>query len=104
MLKIRTARFYGTISTRLHGITSDNTIVFIVESVKYMHMNSKQSIKKSDTAQDRLPYPRHYDPFNVSENVLPLFRFLRCLPRDQFLQVAGLHGGQHGSETLYRVF
>jgi hypothetical protein len=30
---------------------------------------------------------------------VPFFRFLRCLPRDQFLQVAGLHGRQNGSET-----
>ena len=66
-------------------------------------MNGKTQ-KQSDTARDWPPYPRHYDPFDVSKNVLPLFRFLRCLPRDQFLQVAGLHGRQHGSETLYRVF
>ena len=51
----------------------------------------------------RPPYPRHYDPFDVSENVLPLLWFLRCLPRDQFLQIAGFHGMQHGSETLYRI-
>ena len=66
-------------------------------------MNSKQSAEKIGY-QDRPPYPRHYDPIDVSENVLPVFRFLRRLPRDQFLQVAGLHGRQHGPETLYRVF
>jgi hypothetical protein len=61
-------------------------------------------ITKKESSKAGCTYPGHDDTLHVGENVLPLLRMLWRLPRDQFLQVTGLHGRQNWPGTLGRIF